>query len=1249
MNGPFAALIREQAANPDIKMTFTETEQRLSQITDEGLFEKLATAVLRAAEPDYSAIIHTGVNADGKTIKSPMDGILYQTNINPPRLFIIHHTITAVGSLRSKWLHDPTTVKPRGGRKPAAPPGDVLKAIAIVADARQKTANLRATIVLTTNQEPDAETAQAVSHAVLSVDIDIDIWHRSRFADFLDNTPKGQWLRREYLGIDAQRLSRDLLLKLSTTSTSLYQPRDTPEAWVARDLDGAVAAATAKRQAIFLVAPSGLGKSIAGYRWLTDHVTGGGAGLVLSHDDIAGAVTLDDAIDLALRKLCPSLVRGAGAEALALSSLDEPLYLFVEDINVSGQPALLAERIESWTRTRTEGSSPSGRHFRLICPIWPEILTSMTEATRKAVAALAVFGSSFTAAEGCRAVQRRAVLSGRPLSEMSANSVSAALGHDPLLIALHDPSKTIPPEQIIGNYIEGTVGRVAIVQQDFTAADYRDSLRRLAGAALQNLKFDPLWRDVRHWEGIDADDLRRLTHLLHDGSILHLSGTSSEQRIGYRHDRVRDWLLIDAAEQLAITSALPIAIVAEPYFSEILGGVIARGHVGADFVLRVRTENPLALFHALRLIGSSTFSLYAQVISAIEEWLSDSTSDARSSLSLRWEALAVLAETEGPDVTRLVSLFKHRGWTASQARLRNGDIGGGIDLCATVEPGTQAVWHDIQLAHAKHKFGRNLILKIGELLQRRNVDAQFRIGALRLAGHMGDPALADAIAICWTFDSEREKHLDDYLWACAECCGTDAEKYLQPVCEAWAALPDSKEGETVEITRDGLAADHVRWAFRRWVPREAIKYFVERGENEDLRGAITYMLGEIDDPIAVDFTVRQMAEMARRIEGSDRFSPYFSMLPYQWRRHQREDGVGMSDASRRPLQALWTDPGTDKHLRSMAFRVWAATHAPDDLSLLRDSSLPGDLANSVLQERLQRSDLDALPALLKKIEGSEGGSGWWHSMKHVWSDDLVGILDAELERRSNQVAAEWHVRANTDHATSDLIMRLSPSVAELVLKKHWLQLQFTGLFVQAALYVATTDLREMAGKAIAACPEPKTLLQYVGQHMGLHTEGHPGIVRQSQIAALAPYLGYMAKHEVDSLWEICNRMGWFEIRRSLLDPFLREKNGILYEDEAPTFAALDDMVQRNQTHWLNHWLERYAKTGATTDMIVTRVAAWLAKRKTAGALILTQQVLVHIGRRADLGILDIALDSPGPFDDAIRADAIFAVKRRTLD
>jgi hypothetical protein len=143
-------------------MSAEKTGQVLAAITDEGLFERLATAVLREANPAYRSLVHTGVNAAGKTIKSPLDAICFVQGADPPHMVAVHHTITARSDLRKKWLCEPSKVKPRKGAPSAVPAGDLIKTADLVAEERARTPKLRATLVLTTNKEPSEALVRAV-------------------------------------------------------------------------------------------------------------------------------------------------------------------------------------------------------------------------------------------------------------------------------------------------------------------------------------------------------------------------------------------------------------------------------------------------------------------------------------------------------------------------------------------------------------------------------------------------------------------------------------------------------------------------------------------------------------------------------------------------------------------------------------------------------------------------------------------------------------------------------------------------------------------------------------------------------------------------------------------------------------------------------------------------------------------------------------------------------------------------------
>src|SRR5258708_1681172 len=186
------------------------TGRKLSEMTDEAAFERLAMAILRQARPEYAALLHPGINSASKTVKGPVDGIGFVPGAKPPHMVAAHHTTCKRDDLRKKWLRDPAIVASRKRHRPTMPAGDLIKTAKIVADEKQRNPSLRATLVLTTNQEPPEDLVRETHSAGEAFGLEIDIWSVSRLADFLDSPP-GQWLRCEFLGIEQELLSQKLL------------------------------------------------------------------------------------------------------------------------------------------------------------------------------------------------------------------------------------------------------------------------------------------------------------------------------------------------------------------------------------------------------------------------------------------------------------------------------------------------------------------------------------------------------------------------------------------------------------------------------------------------------------------------------------------------------------------------------------------------------------------------------------------------------------------------------------------------------------------------------------------------------------------------------------------------------------------------------------------------------------------------------------------------------------------------------
>ena len=268
----------------------SETVNRISEITDTGLFENLATSVLRAVRPGtYENLTQPGVNPQGKTRQSPVDAISFAEGALPQHMVTAHHSICARTKLKEKWLHEGID------GKSSIPDGDLIKTIAIANEQRQSCPDLLVTLALTTNEEPPDEVTRKAQEVADGNGIKLDIWSGTRLANFLDNDPTGQWLRRRYLGIEQERLSKELLQELSRLSLEAHPTIAPNDRWVIREDAGRLMQGLG-RPVAFVIGESGFGKSVSCFQYLSEHIERGGCGLVLPHDVLASALTIDDAI-----------------------------------------------------------------------------------------------------------------------------------------------------------------------------------------------------------------------------------------------------------------------------------------------------------------------------------------------------------------------------------------------------------------------------------------------------------------------------------------------------------------------------------------------------------------------------------------------------------------------------------------------------------------------------------------------------------------------------------------------------------------------------------------------------------------------------------------------------------------------------------------------------------------------------------------------------------------------------------------
>lgn len=1220
-----------------------QTASKLSAITDEGLFERLATAVLRQATPDlYANLTQPGVNANGKTIKGPVDGISFVPGACPRHMIAAHHTSGSRTKLKRKWLHDPSTVKPQEGTRSTTPAGDLIKTIAIANEEREENPDIRVTLALTTNDEPTEDVTREVEAVAHANGIVLDIWSRERLAHYLDNDSNGQWLRQKYLGIAQRRLSTELLRHISQLSLQAHCPPAKEDALIDRECSQTMVRDLA-RPVGFLVGESGCGKTIASYRLLASYVQSGRCGMVLTHDLLSAAFTIDQAIDSALRRLHPLLEANSGVEARALCSVEEPLLIVVEDINNSGEAVALMERLAGWAPTNEPGTDAGGLTWRIICPVWPQLLAGLRDETRKRVESLAVSLGPFTQPDARNAIERRAALAGVAILPLDVDATAEALGYDPLLIALYDLDAMPDAHKVIGQFISSSTGRLASTSGTYVAQDYRTALQDLAVKMLQRRTLDPTWDDVCEWLR-DPTDRQAFRELMKHAEIIRVIATDNGSRLAFRHDRVRLWLLVDGALAALRSGQMDDAVFSEPFFAEIIGCALSEPSLPASLAVRAGNASPLALFYALKSFREPTAPIHHATIAAIEQWLSDAKVHGRAVQTLRWTALHVLSETDSSLVIRIVERFRDKGWSEILAKLRHGDLGAGLRLCRSVEPGSNAPWRDRQIAHTLARYGDTFVNELDRLLSGRETNEADRVGALRLAGHVGRTSLSGAIAQCWALDPVRHEHLADYLWAAAQCGGGNTESLLGPLCDAWAALSDEK-GAHGSSPRNSLASHDVQWAFSRALPESAMRYFIRRAAQEELRWPIAFMMHGVDHADAVEFIVRELAATARRIEDTERFSSFPESVVQHWERKQR-DGKPMSPDSMHRLQELWGDQTNDKHLRQQSFRIWAATSHPAQIALLRAVTGADVLKDDVLRARLERGDKAAIPEFIVRI-GVSDRDYWWQFGRTIWSEELTAALDNALARRALQAERKWGATYASDWITSELVMRQRLLVAENLLIKHWAHLKYSPNFVQAALYVSTPVLRQFVRQAVDDCPNPAQMFEFIDMHFGVRTFGHPGITRIEQLDGLIPYLDYINDSGIYAFWGLCNERGWINMRRTQLDGRLGQwrKNAGL--DDETLMMELDEELKRDH-HWLDHWVEWRMKDGRSRDAILDVVDIWLKRHKgNVAAMEVAAAVITHAGTRCDVDRLAVGSDESEEAA-AIVTDTRFAVARRTL-
>lgn len=1242
------------------------TAAEVEKLKEPGKFELLATAVLCKGERDYRAILHSGLNAQGQPIKSPVDGFCRVPNSTPPHFVLVEHTVE--DNLEKKWLFDHRLVRPAAkGRKKQlseSDDGDLLKAGRLAQIIKAEFPEAKFTVVLTTNQGLKPDFCLKVEKKAEELGVLVDFWDRSRIARFLDTEPEGQWLRKEYLGLDAEMLSESLLRDLCYKSLNEYRKQflTSPKQWVSRQIDQQVENEIdhQSHSIQLLIGNSGSGKSAAAYQIGEKHLETGGYSLWLSENVLVSSDSLSIALDKALHNLYPSLMPDAGESALRLLKSRQRILLIADDVNRTSSPTDLLKKLISWSRPdppEESGTKLVPSEHQLICPVWSDIARSVTPDIDKTPWIGSVYIGTMTSEEGLKAVQNTVSLADIELTNAEASLLAEKLGNDPVLIGFFSSllSDAQPDElsslteDVIARFIEKTIRKVP--QKDFLLDEYRSALSSLTAHMLQRRKLNPKWIEIKEWFGTSSEEIKALRVLVADEKLCCIE----EEKLVFRHDRLREALLVESMGQLLNNATEPLDIFWEPYYAEIIGQAIVRYPQSEAFLKELCDRLPLALVEALKY--SSAVRNHSIIVEEVKNWLGRNTVSNSVPESILWTIYSSLTRVNSPSVLEITKSLAPNT-AILLARLRNGCTESGIryfihenEFC--FEPVAHHSLRDEVLSFSKRNHKEKLFSDLKQIFHSRDATDSERDGALTLAGLLKCSELEDDIIACWQLSEDKTFILRSTIWAATQCCRHESMHLLDPLLTYWAELPDDKD-EYNRSLRNWFASDEM---FQELLSRKLssgfVQYFLDQARKyESLSLIIPEMLSRIDNADVFECILRTIAGL----RGGEQTSRNLQLLESSFTKAWINVRVGKRKLSKRSmdrLKNLWQNPENEELVIKRASQLWFDSASHEQLDELQVIQADSPFFYEALQKRIKLGDQsvvkDAYSLFLTDIR-------WLHSSHYIWCDDLMAIVEKHLQNLESSIPKNFSGgQGDGQYILSELLTLIPSKDAELLLEKYWGYLGYSPRFVQAALYIATPRCLSLAEFSIKQCSDNFLIYKHI-----IHLFNPMDRERQQQLQHLSvdhlnrlvPCLDGLEEAELWVLEELCQQIKAFEWGKQYLMPRHSKRNRKkYYPSDDELLLELNKLADDKRGTWrVEGWIKELGQRHLTTVEILSLIDRWLASNSVLKRFHIVAACLESIGSRRNLSLLEKYEVEGSPAEiNQIEASTRFSVYRRTLD
>lgn len=1012
------------------------TAEHLNAITDRAKFERIASDILRERNPELRDLIESGLNKKGESRKSLVDAF-----VQVKKNLYGYIEYTTQDKLEQKWL----TENPEN----PARDGDLIKALRIARQKRTDNPKCKCQIFLVTNQEVSLELENKVQGNVKEDYISVKTIELSILSNFLDKNPIGQYLRWIHLQLRAEMLSRPLLKEICGTNLSRYsQSISTPESSLVytsaiRDFEKQLETMTAKLA--LLMAPPGGGKSAAAFSYAMKAYHAGEIVLRIEPHIIAASTGWVDAIVRQLSRDYEDLfiLHGSGLELFS-----GPVCIVVDDINNS-DPAGQLEKMISWMQEF------EWKHWKIICPVWPKNIGLIKNTIAKNTLYHAVELGTINRNEGAEFIKQQLSKQAITSTDSQIIEILNVTRQDPLLLTLYlkliiDNKAYVPnhSQRIIDWYVTENINDLS-GKTGLTPNRYGDILHRLGLFMLEKRNLHPTYTLLKKHFVDTGGDFDTLEKLAVDRGLFHFT---ADNTIVFRHDRVRDFLLIRTLQNLVIDPVTNKSIIEDPYYSQWTGNAISLQDLSETLIDQLLTINPLAVYYSLKFLQEDDQQHYFDRITGkIKQWNEQIATSNIPQEKIRSIAFALLTF----DTKNIIDITKKFPVTRELflARFRNGDTRGGVLFFASqtwFPPTSTNYWGNVVLDHVLQLRYEQTVKDVEDLLQLK-LNEKARPNTYLLAGYLHDPGLLPSLQRHWR-NNQLENDLHFYLWAVINCFNKEHLAVLTEALTYWAELkvdPNRKyqsRGIKNEVAHE---LSGIRWELK----EEQIQELAHLSGNASYAKIIFRVLAFLDSPSALGAIITQMAKKSANEE--DDLVHEFDLERWDVRKGRSK----LSESSRTFLFNLWKNKINPDKERYYAFRFWSGNEQNDIVLKAAQSVRKKDTAlyNLSIEVRRKLKDATVVPEYLKLIKND------YNELLHIedmWNEEVKKFIKLFFKKA---IKEKKSIRLEI---VIEILRKINQQDAEEILVEFWDTLKGLGNGIIIALLIATPRTKELAATEI---------------------------------------------------------------------------------------------------------------------------------------------------------------------------------------